>query len=141
MDGRGSCSCGACQYLFSTEIEFCSYCHCSICRKLTGSAFAAYGEIPVSAFEWEYKDKKTKSFNPTPDTTRYFCGDCGSFLASTHIEATDRIYLSLGCVISGVPETINLEQFFASKAPWHPPNSDQPVHDEWPESISPVSKE
>lgn len=133
MDGRGTCSCGTCQYTFNSAIEFCSYCHCSICRKLSGSAFAAYGEIPISAFNWDCKDSQPGSFNPTPDTTRYFCKNCGSFLASTHVEATDRIYLSLGCVVSGIPTEINLQQFYASKAPWHQPNSNHPVYSEWPE--------
>jgi hypothetical protein len=46
----GSCLCGAVKYRIDTPIREVSHCHCSMCRKAHGAAFASYASVPRAAF-------------------------------------------------------------------------------------------
>ncbi len=46
---RGSCLCGAVTLALQGSIESIIHCHCSRCRKSTGSAYATNGFIEKSA--------------------------------------------------------------------------------------------
>ena len=48
----GSCLCGAISWQFDSEFSQITHCHCRLCRKAHGSAFATYGVGPASAFEY-----------------------------------------------------------------------------------------
>ena len=41
----GSCLCGNVQIRVSDQFQFIGYCHCSECRKWSGSAFATGGMV------------------------------------------------------------------------------------------------
>ena len=79
---RGSCLCGA--VVFQVELPFRTfqYCHCSRCRKATGSAFGANLFVPAEQFTWEQGEELVRRFElPTAKwfcTT--FCATCGSSL-------------------------------------------------------------
>ena len=53
MKAHGSCMCG--KVAFSVEEPFAAfqYCHCSRCRKKTGSAHAANAFVPAAQLTWE----------------------------------------------------------------------------------------
>lgn len=42
---KGSCLCGSIQFELKGGVEDPIYCHCSLCRKASGSAFATNGFI------------------------------------------------------------------------------------------------
>lgn len=39
---RGRCLCGAVEYQIPDTLEYAGYCHCSECRRFSGSAFSAF---------------------------------------------------------------------------------------------------
>jgi hypothetical protein len=45
----GSCVCGRVRYELDTEPKITVACHCSLCRKATGSAFATWTLVPTRA--------------------------------------------------------------------------------------------
>jgi hypothetical protein len=47
----GGCLCGAVRYRVEGEPAHVGRCHCTDCRKESGSAFTVYGQWPVEAFE------------------------------------------------------------------------------------------
>ena len=49
---KGSCLCGAVSYQFHGPEYVFQYCHCSRCRKFTGSAYASNIIISPEQFEW-----------------------------------------------------------------------------------------
>jgi len=49
---KGSCLCGAVTYQFMGPLKVFQYCHCSRCRKFTGSAYASNIIIDPDQFEW-----------------------------------------------------------------------------------------
>ncbi|MCU7842487.1 MAG: GFA family protein [Candidatus Thiodiazotropha sp. (ex Monitilora ramsayi)] len=79
---RGSCLCGKVSYEIRDHFGIFQYCHCSRCRKFTGSAFAANLLVPPTAFQWlggesyvgRYILEEAKHF------ATGFCKVCGSSL-------------------------------------------------------------
>ena len=47
---HGSCLCGAVKFEVDMEIDAASHCHCSMCRKWHGAAFATYATAPADRF-------------------------------------------------------------------------------------------
>jgi hypothetical protein len=78
MEINGRCSCGAVAFRFSMEAPRAFQCHCSICRKATGSAFTTTLMAPVEGFEW-LRGEGGVSFHSKPNGyTLGFCSSCGS---------------------------------------------------------------
>src|SRR5262245_60337519 len=49
---QGSCLCGAVTYQASGPFNMMIHCHCSMCRKHHGSAFATFVGAPLMGFKW-----------------------------------------------------------------------------------------
>ena len=77
---HGSCLCGAIQFQVRNIGERMGHCHCSMCRKFHGAAFATYGESKQSDFQWIKGESYLKSYRADNGTTRQFCKTCGSSL-------------------------------------------------------------
>jgi len=129
----GSCLCGNIKFASDDNISDASLCHCSICRKSTGSAFAAYGGVALENFKWVQGKNQLKVFSATSLLTKYFCTNCGSTLASTHQSWPEYIYISLGCLDEHAAINLEYHQFVASKANWETINDEIRQFDEWPE--------
>ncbi len=79
---KGSCLCGAVRYQFHGPEYVFQYCHCSRCRKFTGSAHAANIIVPPEAFEWLDGADQLGRFEH-PEAKHFatcFCQKCGSSL-------------------------------------------------------------
>lgn len=78
----GSCLCGEVQYQITSNLGIFQYCHCSRCRKFTGSSYAANIIVAPNQFEWlegeeyvgRYEVAEAKHFATA------FCTNCGSSL-------------------------------------------------------------
>jgi hypothetical protein len=68
----GGCHCGAVRYELRGEPYVAGLCHCTICRKLTGSSFSATAN-------WR-RDQFTMSGELKTYARRSFCPNCGSRL-------------------------------------------------------------
>jgi hypothetical protein len=69
---RGGCSCGAVRFEVKGEPDVVGTCHCTDCRKATGSTYVYYGDWPRSAF--------TSWGSAIEFRGRSFCPICGSRL-------------------------------------------------------------
>jgi len=72
MSRLGGCRCGQVRYEVRGEPIKVGLCHCTNCRKETGSAFLYYGDWALDRFS-EVGVFKTK-------TGRSFCPECGTSL-------------------------------------------------------------
>ena len=79
---KGSCLCGAVSYQFHGPEYVFQYCHCSRCRKFTGSAHAANIIVAPEHFEWlEGIDQLGRFEHPeAKHFATCFCQKCGSSL-------------------------------------------------------------
>jgi hypothetical protein len=129
----GTCLCGQVAYEVEQPFIFFQYCHCSRCRKATGSAHAANAFVKIKQFRWTRGEDLVRRFE-LPDA-RYFCTSfcsvCGSYLP--WLSRTGRyVLLPAGTLDEdpGVTPTRNIH--WASRAPWYVDVPDLPLHDAEP---------
>ena len=72
---RGGCFCGAVRFEIN-EIFDAGYCHCSICRRFSGSAFVLWANVPGRAFL--LTAGTPTGFASSDHWVRYFCPTCGA---------------------------------------------------------------
>jgi hypothetical protein len=85
QDRKGGCLCGAVRYVLKGEPRGTAICHCTHCRKLSGSPFSFNLVMRQTDYE---QTGETKVYVDTGDSGqpvyRHFCAGCGSpILAKT----------------------------------------------------------
>ena len=114
----GSCLCGAVRFKVVGAFERFYLCHCSHCRKDTGSAHAANLFSSSAALTWVSGADKVRQFNlPSTRHSRSFCGECGSALPRAQMNGT-LLVVPAGSLDSEVPIRPNAHIFVSSRAGW-----------------------
>ena len=114
---QGSCLCGCVTYQFFSEPKMASNCHCNMCQKQHGAAFATYINVPKSEFRFTSGEEHVRSYSSSPETTRQFCGQCGSSLVWRRNDVNnDRVSITLASLDTEyVPKRV--EDFFTNSKP------------------------
>jgi hypothetical protein len=128
----GCCQCRAIQFEFDGEPSDASFCHCSICRRLSGSAFAAYIEIPAPQLRVSDDSNLLSRYDVTSRLEKQSCSRCGTSLFTRHSDFPDLVYASLGALDDDSGLVPEYHQFVASKANWYTIADDLPQFAEWP---------
>ena len=76
----GSCLCGTVRYEVSGPYQWMSHCHCSMCRKQSGSLFATTLGVARENFRWLQGEDAIVHYRSSPAFERPFCRECGSAL-------------------------------------------------------------
>ena len=77
----GQCNCGAVRFNIRNQPLGVYICHCSICRRSTGSNGIAVVVVPNEEFEWTGgADSIAHWHKPNSDWETWFCKTCGSRL-------------------------------------------------------------
>lgn len=97
---EGGCNCGAVRYRLDAKPLAVIACHCSNCRRQSGSAFSVNLVTKAKALVIEgelgiYEDKDTQSGVPL---RREFCVRCGSQIRSVPTNGTSLIVIKAGSV-------------------------------------------
>jgi hypothetical protein len=126
----GSCLCGAVQYAVEDEFSYALICHCSQCRRATGSAFKPFGGIQ--------KEKLTVVAGQSAILRHggeaahdVHCGTCGSLLYSWFRDSP-YVHVTYGTLRDAPSLRPTAHIFVGSKAPWDVINDDLPQHPELP---------
>jgi hypothetical protein len=85
MSNQGSCQCGAIAFEFEGS-SFLTFCHCKICQKVHGSAFAPFLHAESKTFKWLKGEEFLSYFQSSPHFTRVFCSKCGANLPTVNHE-------------------------------------------------------
>ncbi|WP_370878678.1 GFA family protein [Phyllobacterium ifriqiyense] len=72
---HGGCLCGRVRYRVAA-IERTHLCHCDMCRRATGSAFAVLSWVKADNLHWVSAQPKQRRSSPL--ATRGFCFSCGT---------------------------------------------------------------
>ncbi|WP_345790078.1 GFA family protein [Marinobacter caseinilyticus] len=134
MTIKGSCLCGAVTYEITAAFQFLGNCHCSMCRKSNGAAFATWGILNPGTFHWTSGETLIQNYETSPGNTRLFCERCGSTLASAHSGVVGEVVIG---TVDGDPGAIPREHIFVgSKAPWYQITDTLPQHEAWPPGLA-----
>ena len=77
---RGSCLCGAVVFELLSEPKATTHCHCRMCQKQHGAAFATYASLPASDLRYLSGEDCLSRYNSSDRVVRTFCRICGSSL-------------------------------------------------------------
>ena len=115
----GSCVCGKVSYEITPPFKVFQFCHCSRCRKFTGSAHAANLFVPPEQFKWITGEDCVGRYEH-PDAKYFatcFCKHCGSSLPWA-VQGGKNIVVPAGTLDDdpGMHPQHNI--FWGSKATW-----------------------
>ncbi len=114
---EGSCLCKSVTFELSGELKGFYLCHCSRCRKETGSAHAANLFCAGGTLRWISGEDLVKTYSvPTTRFSTAFCSKCGSSLPVGG--TSSRMKIPAGCLDTAVELTPNAHIFYESRANW-----------------------
>ena len=127
---NGACLCGAIRYEIDAPLRDAGHCHCVMCRKAHGAAFATYASVDPANFGWTAGEHLVSFYESSQNAGRVFCGVCGSIIGGAENGKITSVTLG---TIDGDPGVKPRSHIFVgSKAPWHDITDDLPRFDEWP---------
>jgi len=126
---KGSCLCGKVVYEIGSRIIGINYCHCSQCRKASGTAFGTSAAVPRESFVIVNGQADLTAYQSSSRKYRYFCRNCGSPLYSQRQDDTT-VYVRLGTLDDDPAARPDVHIHVAAKAPWYEINDDIPQLEE-----------
>lgn len=97
---KGECNCGAVRFEIDAELTGVYVCHCSICRRSTGSNGIAVVVVPNDGFRWVGGTEHIATWTkPGTAWQTWFCNICGSRVPGVNDAA--RMFVPAGTITHG----------------------------------------
>ena len=115
----GRCLCGRVNCQCSGAVGPTSYCHCSDCRRATGSAFNIGVRVRTDAFSIA---GPIRAFTKTGDSgnplSRHFCSECGSPIYTSSPQHPEYVFVKAGTLDDPEIPAPSHEIWTDSRVPW-----------------------
>ncbi len=128
---EGTCLCGKVKIQIPDDFDYMGNCHCSECRKFSGSDYASVGGIDSSKFKFIAGEESVTYYHKTRETDLAFCSSCGSSLFTKKV-LTNKHNIRLGILNDAPTHKPSFHIFTDSKAPWLKIADDLPQFPEKP---------
>ena len=131
---QGSCLCGQVRYRVTGPFQSFHLCHCSQCRKSTGSAHAANIFAEARQIEWLSGEDLIKRYTPEKEDviSKCFCSHCGSLVPYLSLKS-GKLIIPAGSLDddSAIEPVDNI--FWADRADWYDAGLQSKKCEQWPE--------
>lgn len=124
----GKCGCGAVQYTVEDAFVYAANCHCSNCRRTTGSAFKPFAGIPREKLVVTNGADELLLYGSRHSHDAH-CSVCGSLLYSLVREAA-WVHVAMGSLVDTPTIRPTHHIFVGSKAFWYQITDDLPQYEE-----------
>lgn len=124
----GKCLCGAVHYAVADEFVYAANCHCSNCRRATGSAFKPFAGIERNKLRITEGENNLMRFGEE-HACDMRCKVCGSFLYSV-VREGQFVHVAMGTLVDAPTIRPTEHIFVGSKAPWFTITDDLPQYEE-----------
>jgi len=114
----GSCLCGAVRYKATGEAQRFYHCHCSRCRKASGTGHAS-NLFLKGTIEWESGEDQIKTFK-VPEAERFtntFCETCGGRVPR-FVEQYGMVFIPAGSLDDEPDISPQARIFMGSRTAW-----------------------
>jgi hypothetical protein len=128
---KGSCLCGKVALEITGTIHKARYCHCTNCRKFSGTAYAAWGLVQTADLRITPPQGSVTKYNSGAGL-RVFCTACGSPLWYEPEGAPQYRGIPLGVLDDGDIPTPAMHVWTKSKVPWASLPEDATAHETHP---------
>lgn len=129
MSLKGSCLCGAVRYEVDAPLTEIAMCHCGMCRKASGAAFAANAPVPEDRFRLIAGTDAIREYQSSPGKVRAFCSRCGSPIFSRNEKHPGLVRIRLGTLDTPAGRNPDYHFFVDSKADWYEISDALPRYD------------
>ena len=130
---KGSCLCGAVTFAVTGEPQRFYHCHCSRCRKATGTGHASNLFLQPAALEWLSGEEQVVAFK-VPQAKRFtntFCAICGGRLPR-QAKDSDIVMIPAGSLDDPAPIRPQASIFSESRASWSCTDDELPRYPQSP---------
>lgn len=114
----GSCLCGSVRFEVDLPFIRANHCHCSRCRRHSGTFGLTHGRVPREAFRLLAGEELIRVYRPDGGAVKAFCAQCGSSLFGGDWPEGLEVSIRLGS-LDGDPEIRpQYRSFVDSRAVW-----------------------
>ena len=114
---NGKCLCGEVQFSIKGTVPNFYQCHCSQCRRITGTSSNTATFISKANLDWLSGENIITRFSTATGFRSSFCSVCGSPVPNI-IRGTDIYWVPAGSLDGEIDSRIVSHLFTHSKAPW-----------------------
>ena len=115
---NGQCLCGSVQFQIElNEVEMIYQCHCSLCRKQSGTHANHATMVKAELFQWNNGKKFITTYKKDTGFTSAFCQNCGSPVPN-RIGQQPYMWIPLGLIDSVIKPQQRLDFCMTSQASW-----------------------
>ena len=122
---NGNCLCNAVNFHLPDEFLYAFYCHCSECRRFSGSAFSVAGGISREKLIVTNGEEHIKYYRKRGVANLAFCEMCGSSLFSDNFKR-GLIHIRYGALNEEPSLKPQAHMHVASMLPWYEITDDLP---------------
>jgi len=126
---RGGCLCGAVRYEVRGAFLRAGHCHCSRCRKHSGTAVCTQGRVRREDFRLLAGEGLLRVYGRGQGSVKVFCTTCGSSLFGGSWPDGPEVSIRLGSVDGDPGIRPQVHTFVGSRAPWDAITDDLPRHE------------
>lgn len=130
-DLRGSCLCGAVTFEVTGPIRGIGSCHCSKCRKVSGTNGNALFIISTKKFSWTKGENNVSSFALPSGWGASRCDTCGSPVPASYNEG-NHMWVQAGLMDDRLETDLKQHIFCGSRADWDKDAADAEFFEEFP---------
>lgn len=123
----GKCFCGSVRYKVADAFLYAANCHCSDCRRTTGSAFKPFAGIEREKLAVIGGEGDLMRYGNGEDAHDAHCRICGSLLYSVVREGA-YVHVAMGTLVDAPTIRPDHHIFVGSKAPWFTITDDLPQY-------------
>ena len=114
---QGKCLCGGVSFSLSGELPNLYQCHCSLCRKVTGSSANAAFRIDRVQLSWNSGEELIQEYQSETGFKSHFCSRCGSPLPNLTAEDS-AWWVPVGLLEGDQGLQVGAHVFVGSRACW-----------------------
>ena len=126
---RGSCLCGGVRFEVTPPFRIAVHCHCSRCRKHSGTFGLTQARVPRERFRLLQGAELVRVYRPGAKV-KAFCAECGSSLFGGEWPDDDEVSIRMGAFDDDPGIRPQFHTFVADRAPWDTITDDLPRYPE-----------
>lgn len=114
---KGNCLCGDIEFKLNGDLPHIYQCHCSLCRKVSGSSSNSAMLVKIDAFQWICGEQYISSFTTEAGFKSDFCSRCGSPVPNLLKNSTG-YWVPAGLLEEPTNVSVAAHVYVGSKARW-----------------------
>lgn len=137
---RGSCLCGGVRFVVRPPFVRAGHCHCSRCRKHSGTAVCTQALVLREQFELLSGGELIRTYGAGQGAVKAFCSTCGSSLFGGRWPAGRMVSIRMGAFDDHPGIEPQFHTYVGSRAAWDHISDELPQYDgAWSEDPDPAA--